>query len=98
MQLAIVLGNAISTVKHRSLDNVKLLVCQPLAADGCSHDGAPVIVADYLGAGAGEKIMLTSDGAAVRELYGLQNSPLRWTVLGLVDADLRNNKPTKGAQ
>jgi ethanolamine utilization protein EutN len=57
-----------------------------------------VIVADYLGAGAGEKIMLTSDGAAVRELYGLQNSPLRWTVLGLVDADLRNNKPTKGAQ
>ncbi len=98
MQLAIVIGNAISTVKHRSLDNVKLLVCQPLAADGCSRDGAPVIVADYLGAGAGEKIMLTSDGAAVRELYGLQNSPLRWTVLGLVDADLRNNKPTKGAQ
>ncbi|MEY2612889.1 MAG: Ethanolamine utilization protein EutN [Planctomycetota bacterium] len=98
MQLAIVLGNAISTVKHRSLENVKLLVCQPLAADGCSRDGAPVIVADYLGAGAGEKIMLTSDGAAVRELYGLQNSPLRWTVLGLVDADLRNNKPTKGAQ
>ena len=98
MQLAIVLGNAISTVKHRSLGNVKLLVCQPLAADGCSRDGAPVIVADYLGAGAGEKIMLTSDGAAVRELYGLQNSPLRWTVLGLVDADLRNNKPTKGAQ
>ena len=98
MQLAIVLGNAISTVKHRSLENVKLLVCQPLAADGCSLDGAPVIVADYLGAGAGEKIMLTSDGAAVRELYGLQNSPLRWTVLGLVDADLRNNKPTKGAQ
>jgi len=98
MQLAIVLGNAISTVKHRSLENVKLLVCQPLAADGCSRDGAPVIVADYLGAGAGEKSMLTSDGAAVRELYGLQNSPLRWTVLGLVDADLRNNKPTKGAQ
>ena len=98
MQVAFVLGNAISTVKHRSLENVKLLVCQPLAADGCSRDGAPVIVADYLGAGAGEKIMLTSDGAAVRELYGLQNSPLRWTVLGLVDADLRNNKPTKGAQ
>jgi ethanolamine utilization protein EutN len=98
MQLAIVLGNAISPVKHRSLDNVKLLVCHPLAADGCSRDGAPVIVADYLGAGAGEKIMLTSDGAAVRELYGLQNSPLRWTVLGLVDADLRINKPTKGAQ
>lgn len=98
MQLAIVLGNAISTVKHRSLDNVKLLVCQPLAADGNSRDGAPVIVADYLGAGAGEKIMITSDGAAVRELYGLQNSPLRWTVLGLVDADLRDSTIPKGSR
>jgi len=88
MQVALVLGNAISTVKHRSLENVKLLVCQPLGADCKSRDGAPVIVADYMGAGAGETVVITSDGAAVRELYGLQNSPLRWTVLGLVD-DLR---------
>lgn len=85
MQVALVLGNAISTVKHRSLENVKLLVCQPLASDGKSRDGSPVIVADYMGAGAGEKVIITSDGSAVRELYGLQNSPLRWTVLGLVD-------------
>jgi ethanolamine utilization protein EutN len=85
MQVALVLGNAISTVKHRSLENVKLLVCQPLAADGKSRDGTPVIVADYMGAGAGEKVIITSDGAAVRELYGLENSPLRWTVMGLID-------------
>ncbi|MFM8570243.1 MAG: EutN/CcmL family microcompartment protein [Pirellula sp.] len=89
MQVALVLGNAISTVKHRSLDNVKLLVCQPLAADGESRDGGPVIVADYMGAGAGQRVIITSDGAAVRELYGLQNSPLRWTVMGLVD-DMRS--------
>jgi ethanolamine utilization protein EutN len=85
MQVALVLGNAISTVKHRSLENVKLLVCQPLGSDRKSPDGSPVIVADYMGAGAGETVIITSDGAAVRELYGLQNSPLRWTVMGLVD-------------
>ncbi|MEI6525605.1 MAG: EutN/CcmL family microcompartment protein [Planctomycetota bacterium] len=85
MQVALVLGNAISTVKHRSLENVKLLVCQPLASDGKSRDGSPVIAADYMGAGAGERVILTSDGSAVRELYGLQNSPLRWTVMGLID-------------
>lgn len=42
--------------------------------------------------------MITSDGAAVRELYGLQNSPLRWTVLGLVDADLRDSSKPKGSR
>ena len=100
MQVALVLGNAISTVKHRSLENVKLLVCQPLAADGRSRDGSPVIVADYMGAGAGEKVIITSDGAAVRELYGLENSPLRWTVMGLVDPSHNTTPPKskKGAK
>jgi ethanolamine utilization protein EutN len=95
MQVALVLGNAISTVKHRSLENVKLLVCQPLGADGQSKDGSPVIVADYMGAGAGETVVITSDGAAVRDLYGLQNSPLRWTVLGLVDDMHAPSAPSK---
>jgi ethanolamine utilization protein EutN len=88
MQIALVLGSAVSTVKHRSLSNLKLLVCQPLAADGHARDGAPVLVVDHLGAGAGDKIMITSDGAAVRDLLGLENSPIRWTVLGLIDAPL----------
>jgi microcompartment protein CcmK/EutM len=29
--------------------------------------------------------LITSDGGAVRELFGLENSPIRWTVLGLID-------------
>lgn len=85
MQKALVLGNAISTVKHRSLSNHKLLVCQPLLADGHGRDGAPILAIDHLGAGAGDKVMITSDGAAVRDLFGLENSPIRWTVLGLID-------------
>ena len=30
----------------------KLLVVQPLAADGCTPDGEPVLAVDNLGAGA----------------------------------------------
>jgi microcompartment protein CcmK/EutM len=85
MQQALVLGNATSTVKHRSLNNHKLLVCQPLMADGHGRDGAPILAVDHLGAGVGDKVMITSDGGAVRELFGLENSPIRWTVLGLID-------------
>ena len=80
-----VLGNATSTVKHPSLENLKLLVCQPLQADGKTPDGPPLIVVDHLGAGHGETVMLTSDGGAVRETFGVENSPIRWSVLGLID-------------
>ncbi len=85
MQTSIVLGNATSTIKHKSLNNMKLLVCQPLSADGTSPDGPPILVVDHLGAGIGSKVMITSDGGAVRDFFGLENSPIRWTVLGLID-------------
>jgi ethanolamine utilization protein EutN len=85
MQSALVLGNAISTVKHRSLGNLKLLVCQPFGADGCTRDGGPLLAVDQLGAGAGDWVLLTSDGGVVRERFGVENSPIRWTVLGLLD-------------
>lgn len=88
MQQALVLGNATSTVKHRSLSHLKLLVCQPLLADGSGCDGVPILAVDHLGAGVGDRVMLTSDGGAVRDLFGLENSPIRWTVLGLIDAPI----------
>jgi ethanolamine utilization protein EutN len=85
MQSALVLGNATSTVKHTSLENLKLLVCQPLLADGKSPDGPPLIAVDHLGAGIGEVVMLTSDGSAVKEIFGVESSPIRWSTLGLID-------------
>ena len=85
MQSALVLGNATSTVKHASLENLKLLVCQPMQSDGKTADGPPLIAVDQLGAGRGETVMLTSDGSTIRDTYGVQNSPIRWSVLGIVD-------------
>lgn len=85
MQAARVLGNATSTAKHRTMENLKLLICQPLQADGVRPDGVPLIAVDRFGAGAGELVMLTSDGSLIREMFGVQNSPIRWAVLGLLD-------------
>jgi ethanolamine utilization protein EutN len=96
MQSALVLGNATSTVKHPSLDNLKLLVCQPMQADGKSPDGPPLIAVDHLGAGQGEMVMLTSDGGAVREIFGVENSPIRWSVLGLIDSLISTSAQNRG--
>ncbi len=85
MQVALVVGHAHATVKHKTLAGHKLLLTQPLLADGNRPDGAPMLAVDSLGAGPGDRVMLTSDGAAIREIFGVENSPIRWAVLGIVD-------------
>lgn len=84
MQQAIVRGRATSTVKHPSLEGRKLLICSPLDAAGLPA-GDPVLVLDGLGAGAGDKVLITSDGSGLRQLLGHENSPARWWTLGIVD-------------
>lgn len=86
MQLALVVGTATATVKHASLEGCKLLVVQPVLADGRSPDGDPQLAVDRLGAGLGERVIITSDGKGAREMLGVEKTPLRWTVLGLIDA------------
>lgn len=84
MQLAVVQGRATSTVKHHSLDGQKLLICQLLGNQG-QPAGDPVLVLDSLGAGAGDRVILTSDGLGLRDLVGDSTSPARWWTLGIVD-------------
>ena len=84
MQIGKVVGHATSTVKHATMKGWRLLLVQPLLADG-GADGEPLLAVDRLGAGAGDAVLLTNDGAAVREEVGAKNSPIRWMVLGLCD-------------
>ena len=97
MQLAIVKGRATSTVKHSSLANQKLLICQPLGVSA-QPVGDPVLAMDSLGAGIGNQVMLTSDGLGLRELLNDNTSPARWWTLGIVDTatfDSKRKKKTK---
>jgi ethanolamine utilization protein EutN len=82
MQLAQVIGRATSTVKHSSLDGWRMLLVQPLGM-GNAADGEPLLAIDSLGASRGDRVMITSDGASVRELMGTDNTPVRWAVLGI---------------
>ena len=85
MQLARVVGTATSTIKHPSMNGWKLLVVQMLAADGKSPDGDPVITIDSLGAAVGQTVIITSDGKGTRDLMKNDNTPVRWSVLGIAD-------------
>ena len=85
MQIGRVVGHAVSTVKHPSLNGWRMLLVQPLAADG-GPDGEPLLAIDHLGATAGSRVVLTNDGASVREVVGAKDSPVRWMVIGMSDS------------
>lgn len=80
-----VVGIATATVKHPSMVGWKLLLVQPYAPDGRTPDGDPVLAVDGLGAGIGEEVMITSDGKGTRELLQSDTTPVRWSVIGIVD-------------
>ena len=85
MQLGLVVGTTTSTVKHRSMEGWKLLIVQPYGADGRTPDGEPVIAVDALGAGRGERVLMSSDGKSTRALLKAEATPVRWCVIGIQD-------------
>ncbi|MBW8885951.1 MAG: EutN/CcmL family microcompartment protein, partial [Planctomycetia bacterium] len=61
-------------------------IVQPLMADGRGADGDPQIAVDAVGAGKGQRVIITSDGKFVREIVKQENTPIRWSVIGIADA------------
>ena len=63
----------------------KLLLVQPLGADGETPDGDPQLTVDELGADRGSLVVISSDGRHARELLACDNTPVRWSVIGIPD-------------
>lgn len=84
MNVACVIGSATATVKHPSLVGWRMLIVRLLDAAG-NGEGDPLVAIDDLGSRRGDRVMLTSDGNAVAEMIGRNDSPVRWAVLGIVD-------------
>ena len=53
--------------------------------DDGKEDGAPQLVLDHLGAGRGDTVIISSDGKSARELVGTDQTPVRWTIMGIID-------------
>jgi ethanolamine utilization protein EutN len=82
MRTATIRGHVTSTIKHKSLDGWRLLVAVP-----DSPDLSPQIVIDNLGAGIGQRVIISSDGSESRKMVGDERSPARWNVLGIIDPE-----------
>lgn len=85
MQFGRVIGHATSTIKHPSMKGTKLLVVQPYLKDGMTPDADPQLCIDVVGAGIGESVLITSDGKYAREFLKSDNTPVRWSIIGIRD-------------
>ena len=61
-----------------------MLLVQPQLVEG-QADGDPIIAVDGVGAGMGETVLITSDGRHSRKILQTDATPVRWTIIGIVD-------------
>jgi len=85
-----VVGNAVATAKHPSLDGFKMLLCQQLDGDG-NPTGTPMIAIDYLGAGMHQKVIISTDGSSAQHLVNDNHSPIRLSIQGIIDEPSTND-------
>jgi ethanolamine utilization protein EutN len=83
MQLATVIGDIICTHKDENLAALKLLVIQPIGADGLAV-GRTLVAVDAVGAGVGEKVFFVRGKEASFPFYPVE-APVDAGIVGIVD-------------
>jgi ethanolamine utilization protein EutN len=83
MQLAKVIGDIVVTRKDDNLTGMKLLVLQPIAADGSSA-GRTLVAVDAVGAGVGETVFFVRGKEASFPFYPVE-VPADAGIVGIVD-------------
>jgi ethanolamine utilization protein EutN len=87
MKIGKVISNIWATRKDESLVGVKLMIVQLLDRPG-SGKGAIIVAADLIGAGIGEKVLVT-EGSSARQMGGLGSSPIDANIVGIIDEEKR---------
>lgn len=85
MLIARVIGEVVSTEKHASHKGCKALLVQPLNLDGTNR-GDAVIALDAVDAGAGDRVLLATEGFSAMTSVGRPQSPIDMAVIGFVDS------------
>jgi len=84
MQSARVIGHATATVKHPSMNGWKLVILQPLDIQN-EPDEFPQLAIDPLGAREGDVVFFTSDTKYIQQVTGRKDSPIRFSIQGILD-------------
>ena len=83
MQLALVVGDVVATIKDGNLSGIKLLLLQPIAASG-EPSGRSLVATDSVGAGVGERVFFVRGREAALPFYPSE-PPTDAAIVGIVD-------------
>lgn len=83
MFLARIDGTLVSTNKHASLNGCRFLIGQRLDTRRRAS-GEPLVLLDWIGAGRGDSVLVSTDGDISRQKLG-NNTPGRMVVVGIID-------------
>lgn len=83
MQLARVIGDVVASHKDPNFDSMKLMLVQPINADG-QDVGRPLVAVDSVGAGAGETVFFVRGKEASFPFHPTE-VPTDAGIVGIVD-------------
>ncbi len=84
MLIGRVIGNVVATQKHPKYEGAKLMLVQPITADGQPR-GTPVLAIDSVGAGVNERVIMVLEGRAAGEALGRKGAPVDTAIVGIID-------------
>lgn len=79
-----VTGDIVATQKAPSHEGRKILVVQPLSLDG-SDRGDEVLALDAVDAGAGDRVLVVTEGWSAMTAAGREHAPIDMAVVGVID-------------
>ncbi|EHQ91485.1 EutN/CcmL family microcompartment protein [Desulfosporosinus youngiae] len=85
MKIGKVVNSVWATRKADSLIGVKLMIVQLLDRPD-AEEGKLIVAADIIGAGVGEKVLIT-EGSSARNMDRLNDSPIDSIIIGIIDEE-----------
>ena len=85
MLMCRVVGNAVATHSHPSLEGFRMLLCRQENSDGQSTGATPFVAIDLFGAGLHQRVFVSTDGIGARGIVDDESSPVRNYIQGLID-------------
>lgn len=84
MELAVVIGQVVSTVKCPGINKDRLLLVDFVDPEGRPR-GEPHVAADNIGAGDGEWVLIVQGSSARRATPNTDALPIDMSIVGIVD-------------
>ena len=94
MKIGKVFSNVWATRKDESLRGVKLMIVQLLDRPK-GKEGEIIVAADIIGAGIGEKVLIT-EGSSARCMGHLLHTPIDSVIVGIIDEETQKNQKIEG--